>query len=74
MNPRPTQEWYNKTYKEDFWELKKRGRNNREMIKSQLTKQTLWARKISDYLKSLGFQEKKAPNLLEIGCSYKNCK
>lgn len=70
MNPRPTQEWYNKTYKEDFWELKKRGRNNREMIKSQLTKQTLWARKISDYLKSLGFQEKKAPNLLEIGCSY----
>ena len=44
------------------------------MIKSQLTKQTLWARKISDYLKSLGFQEKKAPNLLEIGCSYKNCK
>ena len=40
------------------------------MIKSKLTKQTLWARKISDYLKSVGFQEKKAPNLLEIGCSY----
>ena len=73
MSPRPSQDWYNKLYKDTFWEEKAKSKNlnnNKSYIKKQLYIEALRAKKLCNYLTSVNFNKKKNPKLLEIGCSY----
>ena len=68
MNPRPTQDWYNKLYKFEFWESKQK--NPRGQLNYQLLKESTWAEKFIDYLKDTNIAKKTNPKILEIGCAY----
>ena len=68
MNPRPTQEWYNKLYKFEFWESKQK--SPRGKLNYQLLKESTWAEKFIDYLKYTNIAKKTNPKILEIGCAY----
>lgn len=69
MNPSPSQEWYNRLYKEEFWESKRKKKKFGDN-RYQLYKEATWAEKIGDLLASQGFGACKNPEILEIGCAF----
>ena len=70
MNPRPSQEWYNRLYRDEFWRSK-REKSDKGNARKQLFKEAKFAAKIGDLLDAVGFaQSNPNPEILEVGCAF----